>query len=113
VSIPLAFGWAFYLESGLVPFITALFFLGFAGGNFTVFSISLPEQYDTRVRATAFAFSTSVGRFLGAGVNFALGAVVLRVGTLGMPVAWTGAAFALGICIIPLALETRGSRLPE
>src|ERR1019366_2154713 len=100
VTIPLAFGWAFYLENGLVPFIAALFFLGFAGGNFTVFSLWLPEQYDTRVRATAFAFSTSIGRFLGAGVNFALGALVLRMGTLGTPVAWTGAAFALGILII-------------
>jgi MFS family permease len=112
VTIPLAFGWAFYLENGLVPFIAALFFLGFAGGNFTVFSLWLPEQYDTRVRATAFAFSTSIGRFLGAGVNFALGALVLRMGTLGTPVAWTGAAFALGILIIPFALETKGQRLP-
>jgi MFS family permease len=113
VTIPLAFAWAFYLENGLVPFIAILFFMGFAGGNFTVFSISLPEQYDTRVRATAFAFCTSAGRFLGAGVNFALGALVLRMGTLGTPIAWTGAAFAIGILIIPFALETRGERLPE
>jgi MFS family permease len=113
VTIPLAFAWAFYLANGLVPFIVVLFFMGFAGGNFTVFSIWLPEQYDTRVRATAFAFTTSVGRFLGAGVNFALAALVLRMGTLGTPVAWTGAAFALGIFIIPFAIETKGSRLPE
>src|ERR1019366_8054325 len=112
ICIALSFGWAFYLPNGLVPFIAALFFLGFAGGNFTVFSLWLPEQYDTRVRATAFAFSTSIGRFLGAGVNFALGALVLRMGTLGTPVAWTGAAFALGILIIPFALETKGQRLP-
>jgi MFS family permease len=112
IAIPLAFGWAFYLESGLAPFIGALFLLGFAGGNFTVFSIWLPEQYETRVRATAFAFCTSVGRFLGAGVNFALGALVLRVGTLGIPIAWTGAAFALGLLIIPFAVETKGERLP-
>jgi hypothetical protein len=45
-------------------------------------------------------------------VNFALGALVLRMGTLGTPIAWTGAAFALGILIIPLALETKGQRLP-
>ena len=112
VTIPLAFGWAFYLERGLAPFIAILFAMGFAGGNFTVFSISLPEQYDTRVRATAFAFCTSIGRFLGAGVNFALGAAVLRMGTLGTPVAWSGAAFAIGILLIPLAVETRGERLP-
>jgi MFS family permease len=113
VTIPLAFAWAFYLQNGLVPFVAVLFVMGFAGGSFTVFTIWLPEQYDTRVRATAFAFSTSVGRFLGAGVNFALGAFVLRMGTLGVPVAWTGAAFAIGLLIIPFALETRGQRLPE
>jgi DNA-binding transcriptional LysR family regulator len=61
ISIPLAFGWAFYLAEGLVPFMIILFFLGFAGGNFAVFSLWLPEQYETRVRATAFAFVTSVG----------------------------------------------------
>ena len=112
-TIPLAFAWAFYLANGLAPFVVVLFMMGFAGGSFTVFSLWLPEQYDTRVRATAFAFATSVGRFLGAGVNFALGAFVLRMGTLGVPVAWTGAAFAIGILIIPFALETKGQRLPE
>ena len=113
VTIPLAFGWAFYLEHGLVPFLTILFFMGFAGGNFAVFSLWLPEQYDTRVRATAFAFATSVGRFVGAGVNFLLGSVVLRMGTLGTPVAYTAFAFGVGILIVPLAIETRGQRLPE
>ncbi|MEO7084861.1 MAG: MFS transporter [Gemmatimonadaceae bacterium] len=113
VTIPLAFGWAFYLENGLTPFIVVLFFMGFAGGSFAAFSLWLPEQYDTRVRATAFAFSTSVGRFVGAFVNFALAALVLRMGTLGKPVAFTAIAFVLGILIIPFAIETTGQRLPE
>ena len=113
VTIPLAFGWAFYLENGLVPFITILFFMGFSGGSFAAFSLWLPEQYDTRVRATAFAFTTSVGRFVGAGVNFLLGGMVLRMGTLGIPVALTAIAFGIGILIIPLAIETTGQPLPE
>jgi len=113
VSIPLAFGWAFYLPNGLAPFMRILFFMGFAGGNFCVFSLWLPEQYDTRVRATAFAFSTSVGRFVGAGVNFLLGSLVLTMGTLGVPVALTAIAFAVGILVIPFAIETRGQPLPE
>ena len=90
-----------------------LFFLGFFGGNFTVFSLWLPEQYNTSVRATAFAFATSFGRFIGAGVNFALGALVHRMGTLGKPVALTAIAFGLGLLLIPFALETRGQTLPE
>ncbi len=113
ITIPVAFGWAFYLENGLVPFIISLFFLGFAGGNFAMFSLWLPEQYETRVRATAFAFSTSIGRFIGAGVNFLLAAAVLKFGSLGTPVAWTAVAFGIGILIIPLAIETRGERLPD
>lgn len=113
VTIPLAFGWAFYLEAGLVPFLAILFLLGVFGGNFTAFSLWLPELFDTRVRATAFAFATSFGRFVGAGVNFLIGGAVLRLGTLGTPVAWTGAAFVLGLLIIPLAVETRGQTLPD
>jgi MFS family permease len=113
VTIPLAFGWAFYLDNGLYPFIAILFFMGFAGGSFAAFSLWLPEQYDTRVRATAFAFATSVGRFVGAGVNFLLGGLVLRMGTLGTPVALTAIAFGIGILIIPLAVETTGQRLPD
>ena len=113
VTIPVAFGWAFYLRDGLVPFIAALFVLGFGGGNFAAFSLWLPEQYATRVRATAFAFATSVGRFIGAGVNFALAALVSRMQTIGTPVALTAIAFAIGLLIVPLAIETRGERLPS
>src|SRR6202163_4378596 len=72
----LSFGWAFYLVDGLVPFIVVLFFLGFFGGNFATFSLWLPEQYGTAVRATAFAFTTSFGRFIGAGVNFMLASMI-------------------------------------
>ena len=112
LAIPVAFGWAFYLKDGLVPFISALFILGFGGGNFAVFSLWLPEQYETRVRATAFAFATSIGRFIGAGVNFALGALVASWHTVGTPVALTGLAFGLGLLILPFALETKGETLP-
>src|SRR5271169_6053128 len=76
VCILLSFGWAFYLPQGLVPFIAVLFFLGFFGGNFAIFSLWLPEQYGTTVRATAFAFTTSFGRFIAAGANFGVGALV-------------------------------------
>jgi MFS family permease len=112
-SIAASFGWAFYLTNGLVPFIALLFALGFFGGNFTIFTLWLPEQFSTRVRATAFAFCTSVGRFIGAGVNFLLGAAVLRMGTLGTPIAFTAVAFVLGLLLIPLAPETKGQTLPD
>ncbi len=115
VTIAMAFGWAFYLPkaNALPAFLVALFFLGVFGGNFALFSLWLPEQYSTSVRATAFAFCTSIGRFVGAGVNFALAAGVASMGTLGIPVALTSVAFALGLLVIPLAVETRGEVLPS
>jgi MFS family permease len=113
ILIAVSFGWAFYLADGLRPFIACLFFLGFFGGNFALFSLWLPEQYDTSVRATAFAFTTSVGRFIGAGVNFLIGGMVRHAGTLGKPVAYTAVAFALGLLIIPFAKETHGQPLPQ
>jgi len=109
----LSFGWAFYLPQGLATFIVLLFFLGFFGGNFAIYSLWLPEQYGTSVRATAFAFTTSFGRLIGAGVNFLLGWAIQQEGSLGLPVAWTAAAFVLGLAVVPFALETRGQRLPK
>jgi MFS family permease len=111
-AIPLAFGWAFYLQNGLVPFITVLFFLGLAGGNFAIFSLWLPEQYNTQMRATAFAFCTSFGRFLGAGANFAVAALIQSTGSLGYVIALTAIPFVVGLAIIPFAVETRGEILP-
>lgn len=113
VSIVLAFGWAFYLENGLVPFIALLVVLGFFGGNFALFSLWLPEQFETRVRATAFAFCTSIGRFFGAIVNFGIGAMVLHMKTLGVPIALTAIAFVIGLAVIPFAPETKGQYLPH
>jgi MFS family permease len=115
VAIVAAFGWAFYLPVGtaLPVFMTVLFFLGMAGGNFAIFSLWLPELFGTEARATAFAFCTSVGRFIGAGVNFLLAAAVAGMGTLGTPVALTAIAFGIGLLVIPFAAETRGKPLPE
>jgi MFS family permease len=112
LTVWLSFGWAFYLANGLTTFIVVLFFLGFFGGNFAIYSLWLPEQYGTSVRATAFAFTTSFGRLIGAGVNFILGWAIQHHGSMGQPVAWTAVAFLLGLAIVPFAVETRGQRLP-
>jgi MFS family permease len=112
VMIVLCFGIIFYLPNALAPFIVSLFFLGFAGGNFALFSLWLPEQYETAVRATAFAFCTSVGRFIGAAINFGIAGLVRSMGTLGTPVALTAVAFAFGLILLRFSVETRGSELP-
>lgn len=113
LCIGVSFGWAFYVPGGLHLFIGSLFFLGLFGGNFALYSLWLPEQYPTVMRATAFALITSFGRFIGAGVNFLIGSAVHTYGSIGMPVAATALAFLLGLLILPFCLETRGQRLPE
>jgi MFS family permease len=113
LSIWLSFGWAFHVPGGLPLFITTLCALGFFGGHFAMYSLWLPEQYPTVIRATAFAFVTSCGRFIGAGVNFLIGAGVQHYGSVGWPVAMTALAFLAGLLLLPWSLETRGAALPE
>jgi MFS family permease len=114
IFIVLTFGKVFYLHSNALPwFFVCLFFLGFGGANFAVYTLWLPEQYPTECRASAFAFSTSFARFIGAGITFLVGAGVRHFGSIGTPVALTGIAFAIGLLLTPLGEETRGQSLPS
>ncbi len=114
VFIALTFGKVFYLRTNALPwFFVCLFFLGLGGANFAVYTLWLPEQYPTECRASAFAFSTSMARFMGAGITFLVGAGVRHYGSLGMPVALTALAFALGLILTPLGEETRGRPMPS
>jgi len=113
VFIALTFGKVFYLGPAALPlFFICLFFLGFAGTNFAVYTLWLPEQYPTECRASAFAFSTSFARFAGAGITFLVGAGVQHYGSLGIPVALTSIVFVIGLILIPFGTETRGQILP-
>jgi len=113
VFILLAFGHVFYLNAHALPwFFVCLFFLGLGGANFAVYTLWLPEQYPTECRASAFAFSTSAARFAGAGITFLVGAGVAHFHTIGIPIAITSAAFAVGLALLPFSMETKGSGLP-
>jgi MFS family permease len=111
--ISLTFGKVFYLGPSALPWLfVCLFFLGLGGANFAVYTLWLPEQYPTECRASAFAFSTSFARFGGAVITFLVGNGVQRYGSLGVPVATTALAFAIGLLLIPFGAETRGQELP-
>ena len=113
VFIALGFGYVFYLsQHALLWFMICLFFLGIGGANFAMYTLWLPEQYPTECRASAFAFSTSVGRFAGAGITFLVGAGVARWHTIGTPVALTSIAFIVGLVLLPFGKETKGEALP-
>jgi MFS family permease len=112
--IATGFGHVFYWpRNALIGFLVCLFFLGIGGANFAVYTLWLPEQYRTECRGSAFAFATSFGRFIAAGVTFLVGAGVSRMGTIGTPVALTSIAFLLGLGLLPFAEETRGKELPS
>ena len=114
LSISSAFGGAFYLMNhALSLFIASLFFLGFGGGTFGIYTLWLPEQYPTECRATAFGFITSIGRFGGAAVTSLVGLGVAHFGTLGKPVALTSVAFLAGLLLLPFGAETTGKQLPS
>jgi MFS family permease len=111
--IALTFGKIFYLGASALPWLfVGLFFLGFGGANFAVYTLWLPEQYPTECRASAFAFATSFARFGGAGITFLVGAGIQHYGSLGIPVALTSLAFIVALLLIPLGTETRGQPLP-
>jgi MFS family permease len=114
IFVALTFGKVYYLGPSALPwFLVCLFFLGFGGANFAVYTLWLPEQYPTECRASAFAFSTSFARFVGAAITFLVGAGVQRYGSLGVPVALTSLAFVVGLFLIPFGVETRGQPLPS
>jgi nitrate/nitrite transporter NarK len=109
----LAFGYVFYMQTNAITwFLVCTFFLGLGGANFVVYSFWLPEQYGTDCRVSAFAFTTNVGRFAGAGLTFLVGALIRHYGTLGTPVALTSLAFVVGLLLLPFGAETRGKSLP-
>ena len=113
LSISLGFGYAFYLrEHALGWFMACLFALGIGGANFAIYTLWLPEQYRTGCRASAFAFTTSAGRFAAAGVTFLVGAGVERFHTIGLPIALTSVAFIIGLALVPFGVETKGQPLP-
>ena len=113
ISILFAFGYVFYLPGSAVSlFYWCIFLLGLGGANFALYTVWLPELYPTDCRASAIAFISSVGRFVGVAMVFLVGAGIRSYGSLGVPVAVTAIAFVFGLMLVPLSVETRGKSLP-
>ncbi|MGI5135365.1 MULTISPECIES: MFS transporter [unclassified Streptomyces] len=112
VGIVGAYGLAYPLHSIGLTF-AFLPVLGLGGASFAVFTIWLPEQYPTRMRATAFAFTTTFSRWVAAGGTFLIGYGIHATGSLTVPLSLTAVVFAIGIGVVRLAPETRGAPLPD
>jgi MFS family permease len=111
VGIAGAFGWGYYAHS-MIAFFAFIPILGIGGGNFAVFTVWLPEQYPTEIRATAFAFCTTMSRFVAAACTFLVGYGIARAGTIGWPLALTAVPFVFGIWLAYRAPETTDEMLP-
>lgn len=99
-------------QYSLVWFFVFVVVMGIGGADFAVFTIWLPEQYPTTVRASGFAFSTTMSRFVAAAGTFAIG-YGISAGGIALPLALTAVPFLLGFLLLRLAPETRDQVLPE
>jgi hypothetical protein len=78
-----------------------------------VFARGLRHNIGTGLYSAPAKIPTSFARFGGARITFLVGSGVRHYGSLGMPVALTSIAFALGLLLIPFGDETRGKHLPS
>ena len=110
-----AFGWAYFLmgPTALPIFFFMTFLLGLAGANFAMYTLWLPELYDTSCRGSGMGFISSIGRFVGVAMVFLVGAGVNHFGNIGTPIALTSIVLFLGLFFIPFAHETKGQPLPQ
>ncbi len=115
VTTALAFGWAFFImgPNALPIFFTMTFFLGLAGANFAMYTLWLPELFETSSRGSGMGFISSIGRFVGVGMVFLIAAGVNHFGNIGTPIALTSIILFLGLFPLPFAVETKGQPLPR
>jgi len=112
IGVMIGFGYVFYQPASLMTFFALIFVMGLGGANFALYTLWLPEQYNTACRGSAIAFVSSIGRFVGVAMVFLVGAGIREYGSLGVPVALTALAFVAGLALLPAAEETRGKALP-
>lgn len=102
-----------YPEHSIPLTFVFLPFLGLGGASFAVFTIWLPEQYPTHIRATAFAVNTTLSRWAAAAGTFLIGYGIHASGSLTIPLTSTAAVFVIGLGLVTLAPETNGQPLPQ
>ena len=85
--------------------LPVLFLLGLGGANFALYTLWLPEQYTTDCRASAIAFISSVGRFVGVAMVFLVGRASDRMAASAFP--WPSPRFAFVFGLM-LAAAQRG-----
>ena len=94
------------------------FFIGLSVfGVFGSFTYYLPELFPTRLRGTGAGFCYNAGRFIAAGGPFLVG-IVAGMGADATQTAlrvlfWVGAVPIVGLLLLPLVIETKGTELRD
>jgi MFS family permease len=115
VTTAVSFGWAFFVMGpNAVPIFFAMtLLLGLAGANFAMYTLWLPELFETSSRGSGMGFISSIGRFVGVGMVFLIAAGVNHFGNIGTPIALTSIILFLGLFLLPFTVETKGQPLPR
>jgi len=115
VTTAISFGWAFFImgANALPIFFGMTFLLGLAGANFAMYTLWLPELFETSSRGSGMGFISSIGRFVGVGMVFLIAAGVNHFGNIGTPIALTSIVLFAGMFLLPFTVETKGQPLPH
>jgi MFS family permease len=76
------FGWGYHAHSMTASF-AFIPVLGPGSADSVVFTVWLPDQYPTEIRAAAFAFCTTISRFAVAAATFLVGDAIVAANTIG------------------------------
>lgn len=85
----------------------------FTLGIFAAFAIYLPELFPSRVRGTAIGFVFNSTRLIACLGPIYFGSLVLSFGGPERAAMIIGSTFLIGLFVLPLLPETRGTELPE
>ena len=115
VTTAVSFGWAFFImgPNALPIFFFMTLLLGLAGANFAMYTLWLPELFETSSRGSGMGFISSIGRFVGVGMVFLIAAGVNHFGNIGTPIALTSIILFAGLFLLPFTVETKGQPLPR
>lgn len=111
VVTPITYFWGNWAGVGSFMVVAAINGL-FTLGGFAWFAIYLPELFTSSVRSTATSFVFNATRLIAWVGPIITGTLIASFGGVSRAAVIMGAAYVLGLLVIPLLPETKGKGLP-